>query len=207
MKKLATVLMLVAAILVGGMTMEAKTIKKKTKAKTTRTSKKYPTSVFGIKTFLERSNGEWWMKPSYDLKKNLLNMGFTIQPSKYDSNNLPAINDENNNILTVGRESYPNRGEYGLNHIVHYEKDGINVYSLFYSSNNKDSDFPYDEEVLIVFPNETDLNQFISGNTILKFKRRTNKEYFKADYMSSDGRFFIDLLGQRTLRMTFCQCC
>lgn len=206
MKKIITICLMIVTLLAGGMSMEAKTTKKRSKAKTTQTSKKSSTSIFGIKTFLEGSGREWMMKPSYDLKKSLLNMGFTIQPSRYDSNNLPAIDDENGNLLTVGKESYPNRGEYGLNHIVHYEKDGINVYSLYYSANNNDTSFPYDEEVLIVFPNEADLDRFINGNSTLKFKR-ANKDDVDADYISSDGRFFINLIGRRTLRLSFCQMC
>ena len=70
MKKLATILMLVAAIMLGGMTIDAKTTKKKGKARTTQTSKKSSAKLFckfrhdhyGSLTVYKKANGNYFVK-------------------------------------------------------------------------------------------------------------------------------------------------
>ena len=70
MKRLATILMLIAAILVGGMTLDAKTTKVKAKAKTTQSSKKssvksfckFWTDAYESLTIYKKANGEFFVK-------------------------------------------------------------------------------------------------------------------------------------------------
>ena len=81
MKKLATIMMLVAALLCGTATLDAKTTKKKSGTKTTQTTAIKGSSL-SVETFINKRKTEWsgWDYGYKDLSKiysTLKNMGYT----------------------------------------------------------------------------------------------------------------------------------
>ena len=82
MKKIALILMLVATVLVGGMTIDAKTTKKKSKARTTQVTNTYTDFekqfILPSELVTKRKDIKDWLSSNADILKYLKNKGFKI---------------------------------------------------------------------------------------------------------------------------------
>ena len=74
MKKIITICLLAFTILAGGTTMDAKTTKKKAKAKTQ--TALYSSNKFGLMSFLEHYNKYWNLKSEEKIFQTLSKYGF-----------------------------------------------------------------------------------------------------------------------------------
>ena len=81
MKKIATVLMLVAALLVGGMSIEAKTTKKTTK--TGQSHKSSSSSAFTPKSFMSSTGRGYQLKSYSQIKSILTSNGYKYVGDEY----------------------------------------------------------------------------------------------------------------------------
>lgn len=190
MKKVITICMLIVSLIAGGMTMDAKTTKKKSSHKTSASASQ--SNTFGIKSFLEKNAGEWDIKPDNKIEATLSKLGFTKTPVSYMSSR-PVVKDENGNYITP-QGCYCDGSTTFCVSIAYYEKDGVQV-SILYSSYNGNG--PWFDSVMIVFPSAEKRSSFLNQATGMGFK--------KVDASSYDlckGRCIgLNLIGSRTIMM------
>ena len=151
MKKILTILMIVAAILVGGMTVEAKTTKKNSKARTTQSTGKSNSNNLGIMTFC--TTGDKYSGPSgksvNEIIASLEKLGFKYQDtynstfSVYDESEYEYINEPAQVMV------------YTKGHIF------ASVYIRVYNSELEMDNSPY--QILLMFNNDSEEKKFIAN--------------------------------------------
>lgn len=147
MKKIATILMLVSTLIFGGMNVEAKTTKKKSKARTSQTTSK---SSFNLKDILNLYDNLNLMSPLNAIQDNL-----NKEVAKFGFE--PDMEYE-----TEYQMESPD-GETWMEDAMYYAyfkgETYINFTILYYKENRK-----HLKEITITFPSATDLNSFISAS-------------------------------------------
>lgn len=139
-------------------------------------------SSLNIKS-LTTYDGEFWhLKSENNLLQSLKNLGFSSVKNVYNGSGEALIEDENGNKIIPkieGTEGIINP-QYTIEHL---QKDGINVYIVYF--------FSCLSSIEIVFPKEADLRNFIKSATALRF-RKVNDSYFLSPLS-------ISISGHRTL--------
>lgn len=151
MKKSITLFLLLVSLFVGGTTMEGKTTKKKSKARTTQSTGKSNSNNLGIMTFCNR--GDKYSGPSgksvNEIIASLEKLGFKYQ-------------DTNNSTFSVYDES---EGEY-INEpaqVQDYTNGHIfaSVYIRVHNSELEMDNWPY--QILLMFDNNSEEKKFITN--------------------------------------------
>ena len=191
MKKLATILMLVAVLFIGGTSVDAKTTKKKSTHKSTTTSTQ--SNTFGIKTFLVKEYGEWNIKSEKKIGDTLEKLGFIEEPVAIDRSSRPIIEDEYGDYITPNGCYCDNSTTFCVD-IGYYEKNDIQV-SIIYSSYLGNG--PWFDSVMIIFPSKEKRMNFIKEAVGMGFKKTDSSTY----YLCKGRCIGLSLIGDRTIMM------
>lgn len=150
MKKVITLCILAIALFAGGITLQAKTTKKNSKARTTQKARQSGAGTFGIMTFCTKGDqyGGPGAKSVNEIISALKKLGFEYELSsdatikQYDE-----YEDEYYNVATK---------------IEEYSKDGITalVYIRLYNGQKEMNNWPY--QVYLNFADASQLNNFIA---------------------------------------------
>ena len=192
MKKVITICLIAVSLLVGGITMEAKTAKKKAKAKTSSTASQ--SNSFGIKSFLVKNSGEWDIKSEKKVGDTLEKLGFTEEPVAIDpSSSRPIIEDENGDYITPSG-CYCDEWTSFCVDICYYEKNGTQV-SIIYSSYLEND--PWFDSIMIIFPSKEKRMNFVNEAIGMGFKKFDNNHYI----LSKGRDIHLNLIGNRTVML------
>ena len=196
MKKVITICLLIVALLTGGMIAEAKTTKKKSKAKTQQVL--HSSNRFGLMSFIEKYYRYWNLKSEEKIIQSLYKSGFTKKPLNTQKTTVPIFLDENGKLVTPKGMWDDAIGSHctGCERFV---KDNTNVYIL-YSANFPHGvpGSPFFDSLIVVFPSVDDFENFISDAKKIGFKKIEDDEYI----LCKDICININVIGQRTIQMT-----
>lgn len=161
MKKLATLLMLIVALLVGGMTIEAKTTKKNSKARTSQTSSK---SSFNFKQIVNLYD-----KLDYMSSLNTIHDNITKEMAKYGFK--PGREYESKYLMESPDES--TWYEDAMHYTYSKGDTTIDFAILYYKEKNHHKLL---KEISMTFPSTAALNSFISAS-----KSSLGKSFYKLE--------------------------
>lgn len=151
MKKILSILMLVAAILAGGMTIDAKTTKKKAKARTSQSATKIGSKEFSPTMLMSR--GKYGgIVINRGIGKALVNAGFKKEGLKFSKDGIVVKLDRSQHReIEIFFDNFHDRDNFiNGTKVLGFEWDGLKCINGF----EKGCDISVDDNKIIIIPFE-----------------------------------------------------
>lgn len=187
MKKITSVFLFLAFILLSGITVDAQTTNKSSN------SKKSSNNI-NINDFLIRDSGNVYINT--DLISHLLKMGFSIQDPMISDDKILFF-DENEKLMVMEDGYYDESGNwvlvrnYSPEDFIHLKKNNINIYLFLNNDGNANL-----TEVYIIFPTSQQRREFI--NEALTWGFISCYDYFVISQINS---LYLEPLYNKTLTL------